>query len=574
MPFSRRRALLPAALAFVPLFGLAGCDDIAGLVPGASKQADTDTAAPGTPRSFAQRPTPAQRLEETGVTKAFMVEAPQTGVDLGWGWSIDRSQTISTACVEFDRHEDPAQETSVSISEVRDSQALSSSMDISSAVSVNAVGYSASGKAKFAKSTNITSFSTTYVVKAEVRNGAYFVQPRAAQRGHVGAAVTLTDAAAALARRDLEAFQGACGEGFVSAQMRGAEAYAVIDIQTRSESSRQSLKTSVQGSGWGVKVDAAFAATSEGGKEKANTNISFYQAGGSGNPLPRDRAEIEARIKDLAKDAQTAPKTYALEITPYQVLENFPRGESLSADAGETDEIAAAWALHRTLYNDITAIFAEPAAFRLPVADCAGAALVSQCAVTFVPVDATPLKTKDADGSAADIAGVSALDLLGVLQDVALLALDRVEIGAQDCLAADEACAFDPTALRSSYAVRAGLPLPAGWLAPADAQVPARMLAAHAGFHLRDPAQGRCAVSSLMAGCIANEEVAGWAARTGFVPLAAADRDAFDRATAALGQTPWLRGDPDRPDALILWVPPAALRAVEAALDGTRLAAR
>ena len=574
MTHCRRRTLIPATLALAPLLGLAGCDDVANLLPGVAKKAESEAAAPGTPRSFAQRPSPAQRLEEAGVTEAFMVEAPETGVDLGWGWSLDRSQTIPTACVEFDRREDPAQETTVSISEVRDSRALSKSMDISSAVSVKAVGYSASGKAKFASNTSITSFSTTYVVRAEVRNGAYFALPRAAQRGHVGAAVTLTDAAAALARRDLESFQAACGEGFVSAQMRGAEAYAIIDIQTRSESSRQSVKSSVTGSGWGVKVDAAVAATTENGKEKANTSISFYQAGGSGNPLPKNKAEILARITNLAQDAQTAPKTYALEITPYQVLENFPRGAELTADAGETDEIAAAWALHRTLYNDITAIFAEPAAFLLPAADCAGAALAAQCTVNFVPVDAAAVKTKDADGKETEIVGVSGRDLLGVLQDVALLALDRVEIGAQDCLAADAACAFDPTALRSSYAVRAGLPLPAGWLAAADSNDPAKMRAAHTGFHLRDAAQGSCAVSSLAAGCIANDEVAGWAARTGFVPLAAADRDAFDRAMAALGRTPWLRGDPDRPDALILWVPPASLRSVEAALDGTRLAAR
>lgn len=557
------RRCLPPVLAWFPLIVLTACNPTGGGSAGRDGGAET----PGEPRSFAQRPSPAQRLDEAGVSEAFMVEAPETGVDLGWGWSVDREQVIPTECVEFVRLSDPSQETTVSISEVRDSQSLSSAMDISAAVSVKTIGYSASGKAKFAKNTKITAFSTTYVVRAEVRNGAEYAAPGEAAPGHAGAAIVLTDGALALAKRDIETFQGTCGEGFVSARMTGAEAYAVIDIQTHSKSERESVTTSVKGSGWGVKVDAAFNATTQSGQEKANTNISFYQAGGSGKPLPKDKVEIETRIKNLSQDALDAPKTYALQITPYQVLENFPRGAELTADAGEVDEIAGAWGLHRTVYDEIGTVFADPAAFTMPAADCTDAATAADCSLAFVAIDGSAIDL-DGDG-AADVEGVTGLDLLGVYQDVALLALDRIELGARQCLEADEACEFDLTALRSAYAVRAGLPMPDGWLGNDDGNADV-LKAAHTAFHLRDAAREQCVQSTLTPGCVSNADIAGWAARTGFVPVAAESEVAFGRAKAVLdGNAPYLTGDPDRPDALILWVPPANLRAVQAALAGT-----
>lgn len=546
-------------LCFSVLCGLTACDQNHTFSSDKSKKATAESTA----ASFVQRPSSAQRLEETGAEQAFMVEAPETGTDLGWGWSIDRGQTIPTQCVEYERRSDPAQETRVSVDEVRDSQELARSLDISTAVSVKAIGYSASGKAKFAKDTKISAFSTTMVIKADVRNGAEYAAPKAAIKGHTGAAVVLTDAAAALARRDLAAFQQTCGEGYVSAMMKGAEAYAVIDFKTRTEAQRESTEASVSGAGWGVKVDGAFKAAASTAKGSAKSSITYYQAGGSGNPLPSNADQIKERIEKLAEDALGAGKTYTLEITPYQVLENFPRGAELTADAGETDEIAEAWGLYRTVYDDIGTVFAAPNQFLLPVATCnEGATKPSDCMIGFKPINAT-----DVGG------GVSTLDMLGALQDVALLSLDRIELGAQKCLAAGAACNFDPAALRSSYATRAGLPMPKDWLPKRDRENPtADMRAAQLAFQLRAVARGRCSISSLAAGCISNAEIAGWAARTGFVPLATADAKAFARAVTALkGKTPFLTGDADRPDALTLWVPPAHLHAAETALAGANV---
>lgn len=547
------------------LCGLAACD--AGDRLFTSRKSAPTASADG-PGRFAQRPSPTERMDAAGVTKAFMVEAPQTGVNLGWGWSADRDQTIPTRCVAFETLRNPEQETRVSIKEVRDSQELASAMDISAAVQVKTVGFEGSGKAKFAQETNISSFSTTLLLKAEVRNGAEYAAPKATPKGHAGPAVVLTEDAAALARRDLDAFKATCGEGFVSAKVTGAEAFAVIDFQTRTAMERKTAEASAEGAGWGVKVDGAFNAASQTGSTSMKSSISFYQAGGSGDDLPQDAEAIKTRIKNLAQDAIKAGKAYTLQITPYQVLENFPRGAQLSADAGETDEIAQSWGLYRTVYDDIGTVFATPADFELPVAICSqDAKAPSDCTVAFKPVNHVDISNGGR---------VSTLDMLGALQDVALVSLDRVELGAQQCLAADAACNFDPATLRSSYAARAGMPLPAKWLdtkSDAPKATDADKRAAQIAFQLRDAARGRCAISSLAQGCISNAEIAGWAMRTGFVPLAAKNRAAFDRGVAALkGKSPFFTGDADAPDALTLWVPPAALPTAREALSPSALA--
>jgi len=542
------------------LAGLAGCDEIEDF-SGSRDGSNGAENAEADRRSFARRPSATERFEQAAVSEAFMVEAPETGVDLGWGWSVDRSQPIPTECVEFEIGDDPAQETTVSITETRDSQSLARSMGISSSVTVKTVAYEASGKASFAKNTQITSFSTTYVVHAEVRNAAEYTAPTVSEGDHLGRAVSLTDAAATLARDDLAAFQEACGEGFVSATMWGAEAFAVIDIATRSKKTKESIKSKVSGSGWGVKVDAALSASTASGEQSSKSSISFYQAGGSGNELPENADAIKERVKNLANDALEAGKLYGLEITPYQVLENFPRGAELTANAGEVDEIAAAWGVYRTLHDDIGAIFAEPADFTVPVAECSGKTTPSECVISFKPLTGAPLVADEGLG------GVSALEVLGVFQDIALGALDRIELGASTCLEADENCAFNSAALRSSYSVRAGLPLPAGWLEGEDATNQVKLRDAHAAFHLRDATRVQCEVSSLEFGCISNAELGGWAARTGFVPVVAENREAFERMVEALGETPHYKGEPNRPQAPIAWVPPASLRLAQAALS-------
>ncbi len=295
-------------------------------------------------------------------------------------------------------------------------------------------------------------------MNAEVLNGAEYVRPDAS------GAVRLTEEAAALARRDIERFQSICGEGFVSATISGARAYLLAETQTSSRSERQKVRASVKGSGWGGRVQAAVSGKSETGQDTSNLtrNLTFYQQGGAAiaeaeegsdaeaqSRLPDDAQSAIDRITKLPVAASTAGKVFELQITPYQVLQNFPRGEDLLASSDEHEEIAADWGAYQTLYADLKKVLENPGQYVTPIRRCGGvdeAGSVS-CVVEMVPL------VVDLQVNRQAIAMVEAL------QDMTLRAMNEIEIAAETCMITEEHCDYDGSLVRSPYSVRASMPL-------------------------------------------------------------------------------------------------------------------
>lgn len=394
-----------------------------------------------------RRESPVRHYDDEVTEKSFFVEAPEV-VELAWGWSQARAEPIPTVCIDYATDSRTAQSSDIKITEVRDSYSLAKAMNVSSSVSVKGVGYNVSGKASFAKNTNVSSSSVTYLVNAEVLNGADYVRPTAS------GAVRLTEAAANMARTDLERFQAVCGEGFVSATISGARAYLLAETQTTSRSERQSVRASVKGSGWGVKVQAAVSGSSESNTENLTRTITFYQQGGaagaggaSQDALPEDAAQAISRIKELPVAAATAGKVFELQVTPYQVLENFPRGADLLGPEDEHDEIAADWGAYQTLYADLKLVLENPGQYVIPIRNCAGAEATATCVIEMVPL------VQDFQVNSQAIAMVEAL------QDMTLVAMSEIEIAAEICLVVEEDCDYDGTLVRSPYSVRASMPL-------------------------------------------------------------------------------------------------------------------
>ena len=403
------------------------------------------------------RPSPVGVIDDEATEESFFVEAPEV-VELAWGWSQARAEPIPTVCIEYATDKRIAQSSDIKITEVRDSYALSKALNVSASVAVKGVGYSVSGKASFAKNTNVSSTSVTYLVNAEVLNGAEYVRPDAS------GAVRLTDEAASLARRDIERFQSICGEGFVSATISGARAYLLAETQTSSRSERQKVRASVKGSGWGGRVKAAVSGKSETGEDTSNLtrNITFYQQGGAAvaeaeagsdaeaqSRLPDDAQSAIDRITKLPVAASTAGKVFELQITPYQVLQNFPRGEDLLASGDEHEEIAADWGAYQTLYADLKTVLENPGQYVTPIRRCGGAdeAGSISCVVEMVPL-------------VVDLqVNMQAIAMVEALQDMTLRAMNEIEIAAETCMITEENCDYDGSLVRSPYSVRASMPL-------------------------------------------------------------------------------------------------------------------
>lgn len=583
---------------------------------------------------------PRPNNDDEADARSFVVEAPDV-VKLGWGWSQARAEAIPTVCVEFDEtNADNAQESTIKISEVRDSYSLAREMNVSASVSVKTVAYQGSGKASFAKSSNVSSTAVTYLVSAEVLNAADFAGPRSGAM-----AVRLTPEAAELARTNLEAFQDICGEGYVAARMTGARAYMLASTKTTSRTDRESVRTSVQGSGWGVKVAAAASGSSVSGTENFDRQMTFYQQGGnalilgedggeitttipSGDPdgdgddvtlnvadLPENAEEAIARIKKLAQAAALAGKTFEVRIVPYQVLENFPRNYDILAEEAEQDEIVAIWGAYATLYADLKMMLEDPGGYAVPIQVCSAEGVqdpddpektisVETCRLDFEPLEDN----------------ATAVAMVEDLQDMALIARDRIEDAAERCIELEEYCAFDVTTLRSPYSIRAGMPVPIpeidniapvaleaamdravqdlanGYVLPypwprqspitvagpkqvsavstawtrvkaadadtSDARVPnidAISPDDHLVIHLREPSQGRCIYGARTPGCISNAEIRRWAERTGFA-TAVVDAPMIVKleieACAGVPAGSVLVGDGDSASLPTIWYPP------------------
>ncbi|MEL7027428.1 MAG: hypothetical protein AAGO57_09410, partial [Pseudomonadota bacterium] len=404
---------------------------------------------------------PVANLDDEVTEESFFVEAPDV-VELAWGWSQARAEPIPTVCIEYGVGTRTAQSSDIKITEVRDSYALSKAMNVSASVSVKGVGYQVSGKASFAKNSEVSSSSVTYLVNAEVLNSAQYVRPPETGpqlsgvdlNSSVGA-VLLTEDARNLALRDIERFQATCGEGFVAATISGARAYLLAETKTSSSSERASVRASVQGSGWGVKVDAAAGLDTNSLTENLTRNLTFYQQGGgvtgdaetTQTSLPKDAEEAVQRITELPVAAAAAGKIFELQITPYQVLENFPRGEDLLAAEAEQDELAADWGAYATLYDDLKDVLENPAGYVMPIRRCGGAGDAATCLVEMVPL-VENFRVND-----------QAIAMVEALQDMTLLAMNEIEIAADICLILEEACDYDGSLVRSPYSVRASMPI-------------------------------------------------------------------------------------------------------------------
>ena len=457
-------------------------------------------------------PAAAQDPAQQDLEAAVLVEAPETGVGLGWGWNTFQAEPIPTVCIEFVPAASDAQTTTLDFQEVNDTFELMESMNVSAEVSVKTIGYEGAGQASFAKQVNVTGTSSTFLISAAVQNGATFAAPAPLRRGRddssvAGASgVRLTRAAAALARKKPEEFKDVCGNGFISATMGGARLNTVVSIKTTTRSEKETVKAAVSGKGWGVKVEAAMGSDTQSGTSNFTREISFYQAGGREQELPVDSTAILARVQELAKQAAAAEKLFQIAVTPYAILENWPREDDLTGEEVEFDQLASLWGAYNSLYDELQQALDDPAGHVIPVADCTGAA----CATTFTRLSAD----------------ATAVRVVEDLQDEVLAALDTLEVAAETCVASEEACAFNESSVRPPYAIRANAPVSPCLLLPepddanatcdpTTATVDANHLDAYTQLAIRDVAKSRCRFGSLTPGCINNATIRAWADRVG-----------------------------------------------------------
>lgn len=517
----RSRRLAVGMLLTVTL-GLTACDDGGDGDDQGSKGAKGGKGGGG---EVAYRP---QALEGTEI-----VEAPATGIDLGWGWDGVHSEPVRTVCVELAERSEPAQTRMMTMHEVSDSYEVMQRMGMSAEASVKAVGFEVSGKAEFAKDLEITGFSSSFVLNATVDNGVRYAAP-----APEGGAVRLTEEAVRLARgRDLDEFKHRCGNAFVSAVYSGAKLTALLTVHAESQAEQEKLSAELSGSGWGARMEAKVESMSTSTSSSERLDLSIFQVGGRGDAIPTSKEDLLEKLEVLSALAFDAPKDFHIAVTPYESLANWP-AKTIGGEEREFDELASTWGAYNTLWDEIEAVLEAPGDYRTAGFN---------------------------DDHCPDLIALGAdhLARLAAAQDEVRTKLLEIEGTALGCVKDPEECTFEVGDYRSPYAYRALLPVPDGAeIGPGEV----------ADYTVTDTAKRRCDLDLGNPGCLSNAAIAGWAEKVGLAPLVLPDEAAVEAVSGALPETftscagktfPTRSAEAGHP---VLWVHPYRADAVREAL--------
>src|SRR5258708_16288560 len=175
---------------------------------------------------------------------------------------------------------------------------------------------SASVKVDYSKSTGYNSTSTFVLAKASVTNpikrGVNFV---------------LSDTARALlTANNINDFNAAFGDSFVRGLKTGGEFFAVFRLTALRETTQQSLGVAaaaeINGLAAAGSFHGQFTQAQIDEKDRAEVQVSFYQAAGSGPTacVTVDVQSILERLKDFSTIARDSPMAYKAEIATYDTI--------------------------------------------------------------------------------------------------------------------------------------------------------------------------------------------------------------------------------------------------------------
>lgn len=548
---------------------VASCDS---RLPPPPTAAVTDTSK--SPHKLEDRPPPDKRTE--------VMEVPETGINLGWGWNSVTNEAVPSVCVEFVEGREPAQTRSMSMHEVSDNYDLMQRMGMSAEASVKAIGLETSGKASFAKDTHISRFSSNFVMNATVENGVRYTAPSRAGSGDGAASavpageVRLTAGALELAkRRDPAEFIHRCGHGYVSAVHSGAKLTAVITVDTNSREEHQRVSAELSGSGWGAKFKGNMEGATNAATSGKDLRVSIFQTGGRGDGIPVTKEDVLEKLDRLSAIAFDAPKDFHMAISSYETLANWP-ARSIEVDSNEYEQVGNLWGAYNALYDDIQQVLTDPTPFVTaamdPASDCSTLSPLTRAAnqsVTTVKMAQVALgqdhKVNLAQVTTAAGTVISPdrreLARLQRMQDDVLDTLHRLRAFAQQCASPEQPCNFPENSFRSPYAYRVQMPVEVG-------DTPQQMSAEDVlQTHVARPAKQRCMAASDQPGCLSNAEIQEWRERLGMEAITYPDTEARDAVVQRLEAlqlkgAPAGCGDPPGPaisveaDHPVLWFHP------------------
>lgn len=280
---------------------------------------------------------------------------PTGGVELGQGWTSNDGRKVNSKCIDFSVKQDSAQEKSFDGKLIVDKSSLMTQLDVSAESRVQGVVGSGGAKVHFVSSVQVDQEQSNFSVHAQVRNGANYVTPQ------TNGTVDLSPRYRKLAHKDLAEFRRQCGDSYVSTIFGGAELSAVLTFHVYKLDEKKSISASVEGSGLGGVVSANGSANQTMHKysESSQFTVSYYEAGGSGDPIPANQEGLIKVIESLPQLAASAPKNFTIRAERYDRLPSWPDKKS---DWLYTryEDIASQYEKLSSLYDSVEIMIQNP----------------------------------------------------------------------------------------------------------------------------------------------------------------------------------------------------------------------
>lgn len=242
------------------------------------------------------------------------------GEDIGMGFNSDSGLAVGTA-LDFDPPDDQiSQESIADVTIVTSHEELMSKLHMAAQFEGRYGTVSGGAKVDFSNNTKYNSSSTFVVARLVISNTV--------SRGRNFRAKEMPTVQNLLAPGRADDFKTAFGDGFVRAQFRGGEFYAVMRITSVDSSTESNLAVALHAEVQGGPVGGAdFKAEMQTANSNANSrsefSVHFYQKGGAGaNEIgtTMDVDEIKKRLKVFPDAVKNHPYPYFIEVATYDTV--------------------------------------------------------------------------------------------------------------------------------------------------------------------------------------------------------------------------------------------------------------
>jgi hypothetical protein len=302
--------------------------------------------------------------------KSVWQPVPDDGVELGLGWDSREGRVVPNRCVRLAPVHSPGQTTTMTLDEVSSRSQMMHSLNVSAAASVKTMFASGSATASFAKSTSVSSQSTTLLMNATVTNGTLFAAPpvpAGAARTAFPAAgegvsqpsgennsgrLTFEPWASALLKKP-EEFRAYCGDGYISGITSGARLLASFEIVSKDASARKSAAASIKGSYGPANMSGSGSSSSSTSTTGTEIHRRYMQVGGAKGPIATDETKLNEKLAVLAEEAFESPRFQDMRITPYAQMAEW-RGSDAWRNSDDEYGLIADTYWHLTSLEDDT----------------------------------------------------------------------------------------------------------------------------------------------------------------------------------------------------------------------------